>query len=72
MGQPAKKIEHPYITQINDICGGEPIIVNTRTPVRSIVVYLTSYRINATNVPTKSNTFHNINVSISHLQLFNV
>ena len=30
---------HPYITQIKDICGGSPIIIGTRTPVRSIVLY---------------------------------
>ena len=29
--------EHPYITRVESILGGEPIIKGTRTPVRSIV-----------------------------------
>jgi uncharacterized protein (DUF433 family) len=30
---------HPYIVRVEGICGGRPIIVGTRTPVRSIVGY---------------------------------
>lgn len=33
------KTIHPYVTQKEDIQGGKPIIVGTRTPVRSIVFY---------------------------------
>ncbi len=39
MGLPAKKIEHPYITQIDGVCGGKPIIAGTRIPVWAIVGY---------------------------------
>jgi len=39
MALPAEKIKHPYITCKEGVCGGEPIIEGTRTPVRSIVVY---------------------------------
>ncbi|MEO7841922.1 MAG: DUF433 domain-containing protein [Anaerolineales bacterium] len=28
---------HPYVESISDILGGEPVIINTRTPVRAIV-----------------------------------
>jgi len=31
------KTEHPYIVHNDEILGGEPIVVNTRTPVRAIV-----------------------------------
>ena len=30
---------HPYIVRVEGICGGRPIIIGTRTPVRSIVGY---------------------------------
>jgi uncharacterized protein (DUF433 family) len=30
---------HPFIVRAKGICGGRPIIVGTRTPVRSIVGY---------------------------------
>lgn len=30
---------HPFIVRVEGICGGRPIIVGTRTPVRSIVGY---------------------------------
>jgi uncharacterized protein (DUF433 family) len=30
---------HPFIVWVEGICGGRPIIVGTRTPVRSIVGY---------------------------------
>lgn len=33
------KTKHPYIVCIEGICGGRPIIIGTRTPVRSIVGY---------------------------------
>ena len=39
MSIPAKRIEHPYITRREEVCGGDPIIRGTRTPVRSIVGY---------------------------------
>lgn len=29
--------EHPYIASVPDVLGGEPVIMNTRTPVRAIV-----------------------------------
>ena len=31
--------EHPYIARADDILGGEPVIVGTRTAVRAIVEY---------------------------------
>lgn len=31
--------KHPYITWNSHICGGEPIIMGTRFPVRSIIFY---------------------------------
>lgn len=30
-------VEHPYITQTEDVCGGEPCIIGTRIAVRIIV-----------------------------------
>jgi len=30
---------HPFVMWVEGICGGRPIIVGTRTPVRSIVGY---------------------------------
>ena len=35
-----KTKEHPLITRKPTICGGEPIIVGTRTPVRAIVEHV--------------------------------
>ena len=32
-------IEHPYVTQVEGIAGGKPVIKGTRTPVRSLVAY---------------------------------
>jgi uncharacterized protein (DUF433 family) len=32
-------VDSPYITHSPDICGGQPVIAGTRTPVRSIVGY---------------------------------
>ena len=31
--------DHPYVTWMEDILGGEPIIRGTRTPVRAVVEY---------------------------------
>ena len=31
--------EHPYIVKVKGICGGRPIIKDTRTPVQAIVEY---------------------------------
>ena len=33
------KTEHPYIVQIEDVCGGRPVIKGTRISVQSIVGY---------------------------------
>jgi uncharacterized protein (DUF433 family) len=33
---PGTATEHPYVTQVDTILGGEPIIKGTRTPVRAI------------------------------------
>jgi uncharacterized protein (DUF433 family) len=35
-----KKVEHPYVTSVEHICGGKPIIRGTRTSVQSIVEYI--------------------------------
>jgi uncharacterized protein (DUF433 family) len=35
-----KAKEHPLITRKPTVCGGEPIIVGTRTPVRAIVEHV--------------------------------
>jgi uncharacterized protein (DUF433 family) len=34
------KIAHPHITSDPKICGGSPIISDTRFPVRSVVAYV--------------------------------
>ena len=34
-----KRTQHAHITRKIGICGGEPILDGTRTPVRSIVLY---------------------------------
>lgn len=34
------KVIHPHITSDLRICGGSPIIVGTRFPVRSVVAYI--------------------------------
>ncbi len=39
MGQAAEKIDHPYVTQIDGVCGGKPVIAGTRVPVWAIVGY---------------------------------
>ena len=33
------KTEHPYIVQIDDVCGGRPVIKGTRTSVQTITGY---------------------------------
>jgi uncharacterized protein (DUF433 family) len=38
-----QKVLHPHITNNPDICGGSPIIVGTRFPVRSVVTYVVQY-----------------------------
>jgi len=30
---------HPFISRYENVCGGEPVIVGTRVPVRAIVEY---------------------------------
>lgn len=35
--QPSQPTEHPYIESVTTILSGEPVIKNTRTPVRAIV-----------------------------------
>ncbi|MEW5768135.1 MAG: DUF433 domain-containing protein [bacterium] len=41
MGQVIAEVaHHTYITQDSNICGGEPIIRETRFPVRSVVFYI--------------------------------
>ncbi len=34
-----ERTEHPHIVRVPDICGGEPILRNTRIPVRLIAEY---------------------------------
>lgn len=36
----AEEVRHPYVTSRPDVCGGSPIIVDTRFPVRSVVNYV--------------------------------
>jgi uncharacterized protein (DUF433 family) len=33
------QISHPYVTQVEGVAGGKPVIKGTRTPVRSLVAY---------------------------------
>jgi uncharacterized protein (DUF433 family) len=35
----ALEIKRPYVTEVEGVAGGKPIIVGTRTPVRSLVAY---------------------------------
>jgi uncharacterized protein (DUF433 family) len=35
-----KKTKHPYIVSLKTHCGGSPIIVGTKFPVKSIVFYV--------------------------------
>ncbi|MBA7681386.1 hypothetical protein ES703_89724 [subsurface metagenome] len=39
MAKAILKVSHPHITMDESICNNSPIIVGTRTPVRSIVNY---------------------------------
>lgn len=34
------KVKHPYIVSLKTHCGGSPVIVGTKFPVRSIVFYI--------------------------------
>ena len=38
-----QKVLHPHITNNTEVCGGSPIIVGTRFPVRSVVTYVLRY-----------------------------
>lgn len=40
MATPAPRIMHPHIISDESICGGSPLIVGTRFPVRSVVHYV--------------------------------
>jgi uncharacterized protein (DUF433 family) len=35
-----KKIKHPYIVSMKTHCGGKPVIVGTKFPVKSVVFYV--------------------------------
>lgn len=35
-----KKTKHPYVISLKTHCGGSPVIVGTKFPVRSIVFYI--------------------------------
>ncbi|MEW6284092.1 MAG: DUF433 domain-containing protein [Candidatus Eremiobacterota bacterium] len=35
-----RKVKHPYITSSPELCGGSPVIADTRFPVRSVVNYV--------------------------------
>ncbi len=52
------EIIHPYVTQVEGVAGGKPVIRGTRTPVRSIVAY---HRV--------GNTPEEIQVKVPHLSL---
>lgn len=34
------KMKHPYIVSLKTHCGGSPVIVGTKFPVRSVVFYI--------------------------------
>ena len=40
MAHPRAQIVHPHIATDPHVCGGSPIIVGTRFPVRSVVFYV--------------------------------
>ena len=40
MAQAATKIPHPHIERREGVCGGRPVLVGTRFPVRSVVGYV--------------------------------
>lgn len=35
-----KKIKHPYVVSTKTHCGGKPVIVGTKFPVKSVVFYV--------------------------------
>jgi uncharacterized protein (DUF433 family) len=38
-GSPSASADHPYVTWVQSILSGEPIITGTRTPVRAVVEF---------------------------------
>ncbi len=40
MSRPALEIAHPHIGADVQVCGGSPVVVGTRFPVRSVVHYV--------------------------------
>ena len=52
------QIIHPYVTEVEGVAGGRPVIRGTRTPVRSFVTY---HRM--------GNTPDEIQVKLPHLSL---
>jgi len=40
MTPPTARVVHPHITSDATVCGGSPIILGTRFPVRSVVHYV--------------------------------
>lgn len=40
MSRPAPEILHPHIVKDPKVCGGSPVITDTRFPVRSVVHYI--------------------------------
>ena len=52
------QIIHPYVTEVEGVAGGKPVIRGTRTPVRSIVAY---HRM--------GNAAEEIQVKVPHLSL---
>ncbi len=39
MSSVAQEVRHPYIVSQKDYCGGSPIVIGTKFPVRSVVNY---------------------------------
>lgn len=35
-----QKVTHPHVTSDPEICGGSPIVIGTRFPVRSVITYI--------------------------------
>jgi len=40
MASSVSQVSHPYVTRHPKLCGGSPIVVDTKFPVRSIVHYV--------------------------------
>jgi uncharacterized protein (DUF433 family) len=40
MPEASRKMKHPYIVSLKTHCGGSPIIVGTKFPVKSVVYYV--------------------------------